>query len=118
LPIADRHPAAGGPNRTQLKKENLDMNKLTPVLATLVSATMAVGSTGAALADSRKRRFAFGTPLAAPTLQQLRTQLIFPRHFTGRAARIQGAHRRDLQVAVVNRSGQIHILSPFNVFGP
>jgi hypothetical protein len=39
----------------QLEQENTDMNKLSPVLATLVSATLAVGSTGVALADSAGR---------------------------------------------------------------
>jgi hypothetical protein len=31
---------------------------------------------------------------------------------------IEGAHGRDFQVTTVNSSGQIHFLTPFNVFVP
>jgi hypothetical protein len=42
--------------------------------------------------------------------------------FTGnlavRGAGVEGAHGGDFQIATVNSSGQIHFLTPFNVFVP
>jgi len=58
--------------------------------------------------NAGKGRLPFGTPLSAPAFQQFRTQLVFPRSFTLGRAGIQGAHGGDLQIATVNRSGQIH----------
>jgi hypothetical protein len=63
---------------------------------------------GASPANTRKGRFPFGAPLSASTFQQMWTQLVFPRNFSGGRAGVQGAHGGDLQIATVNSSGQIH----------
>jgi hypothetical protein len=44
--------------------------------------------------------------------------LIFARNLSSGGAGVEGPHGSDLQVAIVNSSGQIHFLTPFNVFGP
>src|SRR5438445_13694728 len=57
MPRAETNSAAQAARTTrQYDKENTDMIKLSPVLGTLVSATLAVGSTGVALADSAGHR--------------------------------------------------------------
>src|SRR6185295_17299821 len=58
--------------------------------------------------DAGKGPFPLGAPLSPPAFQPFRPQWVFPRTFSGGRAGVQGAHRGDLQIATVNRSGQIH----------
>src|SRR6202035_6004701 len=69
-------------------------------------------------ANAWKRQLPLGTPLAPPAFQQMGTQLVLARDLPGRRARVEGAHCGDHQIATVNSSGQIHFLTPFNVFVP
>src|SRR5205823_1084866 len=74
--------------------------------------------TGAPVSDAGKRGFASSAPFSTPALQQFGTQLVFPRDFAGGSAGVQCSHGRDFEIAAVDSSGQIHFLTPFNVFVP
>src|ERR1700733_1612964 len=66
------------------------------------------GQTRTASSDSGKRQIPLGAPFASPTIQQMGAYLILARDLTGGRAGIERLHRRDLQIATVNSSGQIH----------
>jgi hypothetical protein len=46
------------------------------------------------------------------------THLIFAGDLPGRSTGVEGPHRGGLEITTVDSSGQIHFLTPFNVFGP
>src|SRR5579872_1864282 len=62
--------------------------------------------------------FSLGAPFGAPTFQQFRAHLVLAGNLAASGTRIQGAHGSNFQVATVYSSGQIHFLTPFNVFVP
>jgi hypothetical protein len=68
------------------------------------------GQTRTAPSSSGKRQIPPGAPpgLASPPIRQMGLTLVPARDLTGRGAGVARSHRRDLQNATVNSSGQIH----------
>src|SRR5215813_5623641 len=60
----------------------------------------------------------FGSPLASPAFQQMRTYLILARDLPGRGTGVESTHGSNFEITTVDASGQIHFLAPFNVFVP